>query len=304
MPTSIWLPSNYGRRTEDASWEGGQVHMMEPNGDAEYTMGRSKEETERLTLQSRLYKHVTQRFLKEAGIVRGMKVLDVGSGAGDVALAVAELVGPQGDVLGVDVNGEILKTARERAKKAGFANVVFVVDDARTFDCARHFEAVVGRLVLMYLSDPTDALRQFARRLSPGGIVAFQELDFTLYRSVARPDTPLMNRLVDWLLDVFQRSGAHIGMGLDLYRVFVDAGLPEPSLDFAAPVGGPETWPGYDYVMNSFRSMLPLIEEYGIATSVEVDVETLAERLRREVVSARRPVILPPHVTAWTRLPK
>ncbi len=275
----------------------------ETHGDATYTMGRSREETERLILQSQLYEGVTRRLLKEAGIARGMKVLDVGSGTGDVAFAAAELVGSDGEIVGVDVNAEILKTARERAKEAGLANVAFVEGDARTLDLSGHFDAIVGRLVLMYMSDPADALRQLTARLCPGGIMAFQELDFTPYRSLVRPDTPLMNKLIDWLIEVFQRSGAHIGMGLDLYRAFVDAGLPEPILGWTAPVGGPATWSGYEYVATSFRSMLPLIEEYAIATSEEVDVETLAERLRREVVSARSPVILPPHVTAWTRVP-
>jgi ubiquinone/menaquinone biosynthesis C-methylase UbiE len=272
-----------------------------PN-DGTYTMGRSREETERLILQSQLYERVTLRLLGEAGIVRGMRVLDVGSGSGDVAFAAAELVGSEGEVIGAEVNGEILKTARERAKEAGLANVTFVEGDARTLDPSGDFDAVIGRLVLMYMSDPADALKQLTAWLRPGGIVAFQEVDFTPYRSLAHEDTPLMNNLIDWVIEVFQRSGAHVGMGTDLYRTFVDAGLPEPVLDWTAPVGGPETWSGYEYVGNSFRSLLPLIEEYGIATSQEVDVDTLAERLRREVVSAKRPVILPPHVTAWTRV--
>ena len=52
-----------------------------------------------------------------------MKVLDIGSGAGDVAFAAAELVGSDGEVVGVDMNAEILETARARAQDAGLANV-------------------------------------------------------------------------------------------------------------------------------------------------------------------------------------
>ena len=116
------------------------------------------------------------------------------------------------------------------------------------------------------------------------------------------PETPLANKLIDWALGVFERSGAHSDMGFGLYRAFVEAGLPEPYMHFESPVGGPESWAGYQFVANSFRSMLPLIEEYGIATAEEVDVETLAERVRREVVTAKRPFALPPHVTAWAQL--
>lgn len=266
-------------------------------------MGRSEGEAERLILQSQLYEGVTHRLFEEAGIAKGMRVLDVGSGSGDVALAAAELVGSEGQVVGVDVDGAILETARKRAKEAGLANTTFVEGDARTLELSGPFDAIVGRLVLMYMSNPASALRQLTRLLCPEGIVAFQELDFTPYRSLKRLDAPLANNLIDWLIEVFARSGAHIGMGIDLYRAFIDAGLPEPVLGWTAPIGGCETWPGYEYVADSFRSLLPLIEEYGIATSEEVDVETLAERLRREAVATKRPVILPPHVTAWARLP-
>ena len=277
--------------------------MNKPDSDMTYTMGRSKEETERLIQQSGLYEDITQRFLREAGIFTGMKVLDIGSGAGDVALAAAELVGGDGEVVGVDMNAEILETARARAQGAGFANVQFVAGDAQTLDLARDFDALIGRLVLMYLADPVDTLKQLATRLRPGGIVAFQEVDFTAYSSIYRSDTPMMNQLANWGVEMFRRTGAHVGMGLDLYGTFVDAGLPEPTLQYVAPVGGPEMWAGYQFIANGFRSLIPLLEAYGIATAEEVDVETLAERLRREVVVSKRPLILPPHVTAWAHLP-
>ena len=276
--------------------------MSESKSDATYTMGRTQEEEDRLIQQSQLYDAVTRRFFREAGISSGMKVLDIGSGAGDVALTAAELVGPAGAVVGVDVNPAILETAQARAQAAGFTNVEFVAGDARTLDLGNDFDALTGRLVLMYMADPADALKQLATRLRPGGIVAFQEADFTPYRQMYRPDTPLANKLIDWALAVFERSEAHSGMGFDLYRAFVEAGLPEPYMHCEYPVGGPEGWAGYSYAANSLRSVLPLLEEYGIATAEEVDVDTLAERVRQEVVTSKRPIRLAPHVTAWAQL--
>ncbi len=277
--------------------------MTSSNSDRAYTMGRSKEETERLIQQSGLYEDITGRLLRDAGLFTGMKVLDIGSGAGDVTFAAAELVGGEGEVLGVDMNPEILETARTRAQAAGLANVQFVVGDAQTLNLPNDFDALIGRLVLVYLPNPADTLKQLATHLRPGGIIAFQDVDFSTYSSIARPETPMMNQLAEWGVEVFRRSGANVGMGLDLYGTFVDAGLPEPSLQYAAPVGGPETWIGYQFIADAFRSMLPLLEAYGIATAEEVDLETLAQRLRTEVVASKRPLILPPHVTAWTQLP-
>ena len=84
-----------------------------------YVVGRSEAETQRLILQNRIYGRFTRQFLVEAGITTGMRVLDVGSGAGDVALVLADLVGPQGRVVGTDTNEDILQTAARRHARSG-----------------------------------------------------------------------------------------------------------------------------------------------------------------------------------------
>ncbi len=276
--------------------------MSSQKRDAEYTMGRTESETERLIQQSQLYDDVTRRFLFRCGIENGMNVLDIGSGAGDVALALADAVGPEGSVTGVDVNGEILETARQRAQEAGHENMQFVVGDARTVDLPGGYDAVVGRLALMYMGDPIDALRKLIQHLGANGIVAFQEIDFLPYNAFLHPDTPVTNNLIEWARSGFERSGAHLEMGRELYQTFVGAGLPEPVMHFEAPMGGPADWPGYEYIANSFRSLSPLLDSYGIVSPEELDVDTLAERLRAEVVSSKRPFILPPHITAHARV--
>ncbi len=275
--------------------------MTKPNADPIYTMGRSEGETERLISQSLLYEGVTLRFFREAGIGPGMKALDVGSGAGDVSLALAGLVGPEGHVTGVDMNPQILETARARAEAAGHSHVEFVAGDARTLDVGNDFDVVAGRLVLMYMADPAEALKGFAQRLRPGGVAAFQEADLERYRTFEHPDTPLMNQLTDWVLAVFEQSGAATNMGFDLYRTFVDAGLPAPTMHYEALVGGADSWPGYPYAVQAFASFLPLFEQFGIATAEEVGLDTLEERIKEEVKTARRPLLLPPHVTAYAR---
>ena len=113
--------------------------------DRAYTMGRSKEETERLIQQSGLYQDITNRLLTDAGIFTGMKVLDIGSGAGDVAFAAAERVGAEGAVIGIDMNPEILQTARTRAQEAGITNVSFVAGDVETLDLDTDFDALIVR---------------------------------------------------------------------------------------------------------------------------------------------------------------
>ena len=81
-----------------------------------YVFGHSEEEIQRLVRQSRLFNPCTRRFLEQAGISAGMKVLDVGSGPGDVALLLADRVGPGGAVVGVDIDPARLDIARARAR--------------------------------------------------------------------------------------------------------------------------------------------------------------------------------------------
>lgn len=269
--------------------------------DATYTLGRTSHETNRLIEQSRIYGESTKRLCQQAGIAEGMRVLEIGSGAGDVALMLVELVGETGQVVGVDINPIILESARKRIQDLGVNNIEFRAGDAREIIFEEKFDALVGRFVLMYMSDPTNALAQLVSHLKPGGIVAFQEPEYTLYPAFRHPDTPLINKLISWILDVFQHSGAHLNAGFGLYQIFINAGLPAPEMHLQSPIGAEENWAGYRYMTTIFESLLPLIEEYRLATSNQVDVNTLSERLRMEVLKAKRPFYLPLHVTAHAR---
>ncbi len=273
------------------------------NPDATYTLGRTSHETTRLIEQSRIYGESTHRLCQRAGISEGMRVLEIGSGAGDVALTLAELLGPTGQIVGVDVNAEILDTARQRATEAGLQNLEFIAGDARNLDFSDKFDAIVGRFVLMYMADPVEALAKLITHLKPGGIAAFQEPEYTLYPAIQHPDTPLMNQLIRWILDVFTHSGAHLDMGIGLYRTFVDVGLPPPTMHLESPIGAAKTWAGYRYMATIFQSLLPLLEKYGLATAEEVEVDTLATRIREEVNASKRPFFLPLHITAYSTLP-
>ena len=278
-------------------------HLHASKSDATYTLGRTSHETNRLIEQSRIYGESTRRLCKQAGISKGMRVLEIGSGAGDVALMLAELVGPTGQIVGVDVNTEILDTARQRATDAGMQNVEFIASDARSLVFSEKFDAIAGRFVLMYMADPREAFTKLITHLKPGGIAAFQEPEYTLYPALLHPDTPLMNQLITWIVDVFEHSEAHLSMGIGLYQTFVDAGLPPPTMHLESPIGAAKTWAGYRYMATIFQSLLPLLEKYELATAAQVDVDTLAARIRQEVITSKRPFFLPLHVTAYATLP-
>jgi SAM-dependent methyltransferase len=250
-------------------------------------------------LQNQLFGHLTRQFFVAAGITKGMNVLDVGSGAGDVAMTLAELVGPQGRVVGVDTNADILETARERVEAAGWSNVEFRHGDVSDIDLGEVHDAVVGRWVLMYVPDPADLLRTLAGRVRPGGIIAFQEGDF---RNPLRsyPAVPLHEQVARWTTPPPGAPGPDIEMGPKLFQTYLAAGLPAPHLRVDAAVGGGPDWPGYRYLAGTVRSLLPFLEQIGAVTAAEVDIDTLEERLRDEVVAVDGIQILPSLFGAWT----
>ena len=78
-----------------------------------------------------------------------MTVLDVGSGVGDVAFLLAELVVRDGRIVGVDMDGSALEKARKRAGHMKLRNVEFVHGGIRTIAMSGPFDSAVGRLVLL-----------------------------------------------------------------------------------------------------------------------------------------------------------
>jgi ubiquinone/menaquinone biosynthesis C-methylase UbiE len=170
---------------------------------------------------------LTERVLVAAGIGRGMRVLDVGCGVGDVSFLVAALVGTEGSVVGVDLNADAIKLAEKRRSEQGITSVEFRNSDARSVEPGRLFDAAVRRFVLMFMSDPTANIRQVAQHVRPGGIVAFHEMDGRVMTALA------MNQPVRLCPDF-----RALRCGAELYSRMLDTGLepdPKPLAEIAVP---------------------------------------------------------------------
>jgi ubiquinone/menaquinone biosynthesis C-methylase UbiE len=273
------------------------------NQQSAYALGHSEQELERLSRQGRMFEPFTRQLFEQAGISAGMRVLDVGCGAGDVAFLAAALVGPGGEVIGVDRAAEAVRSATARAQAGGIGNVKFLEGDPaemqfdRQFD--RPFDAVVGRLVLMFYPDPVDAVRKLAGHLREGGLIIFQEFDMANARSL--PVSPTFERQFGWIRQTLNATGVRTEQGLEMYSVFVAAGLPGPSMRMDALVGGGPDSPSYELAAEVVRSLLPAMEKFNIATAAEVDIATLAQRVRDEVVGAKGVALSPALIGSWAR---
>jgi ubiquinone/menaquinone biosynthesis C-methylase UbiE len=251
-------------------------------------------EHDRLIAQGSIIDPLTRRLFQAAGLAAGMRVLDIGSGAGNVARLAAEFVGPDGAVVGVDADPAAVELARQRTK---LPNVEFRVADAQTLDGIEDgFDAVTGRLVLNFLPDPAAALRRAASRLRPGGVICMHEAD--LAYQWASPQPALWSQVRAWFLETLEKAGIEFQMGLKLYSVFAEAGLPTPRLLAEATVqGGPDA-PAWGWA-NVVSGIVPLMEKLGVATRTEVDPPTLADRLLAEASTVGAYVICPPMTGAW-----
>ncbi len=267
-----------------------------------YLMGYSKHERERLVRQGRLFGKFTKQVLLDAGLTKGMRVLDVGCGVGDVSLLCAEVVGPKGEVVGVDRDPAAVRAARERARAAWVGHAAFQEGNLQTLEFDTPFDAVVGRFVLMYLADPVATLQTVLRHLRRDGMVAFQEMDFT-FVPMAVPPSPLYQQMADWFRQTAGQAGVELQMGFKLHQTFVAAGLPILDLRMDTLVGGGPDFAGYQYLADVIRSILPMMERFGVATAAEVNIDTFADRLREEVVRGGGCIALQPLIGGWSRKP-
>jgi len=140
--------------------------------------------------------------------------------------------------------------------------------------------------VLMFMSDPTATLRLIAEHIRPGGIVAFHEVDARM--TVAAETTyPVLARFQRLIAQTFERSGARLEIGAELYLRMLDAGLepePRPLAEIAVVMGQGEA--AYRRWALFARSMLPKMVEYGLATEKHI-LDIVDHQLRDELFSAR-----------------
>lgn len=117
---------------------------------------------------------LTDALFTAARLAPGQRVLDLASGTGDPAIALAQRVGPSGQVAITDLAPQMLQIAQENATRAGVRNVTFDVVDAHALPYAdASFDRVTCRLGVMFFWNCVQALREIRRVLKPGGIAAF-----------------------------------------------------------------------------------------------------------------------------------
>ena len=265
-----------------------------------YVLGHSGPELERLARQAKLIDPITRRGFLKAGLAPGMRVLDVGSGVGDVAFLAASIVGPTGSVVGTDRVSIALETARSRASSLGLSNVSFVEGDPTKLEFDESFDAVIGRYILMFQPDPVVMLRGVARHAKPGGIVAFHEPDWAGARS--HPECPIFDQACQWIAELVRKSNARDRMGAELTAAFVEAGLPAPAMEIGELIGGgDQAVEPLQLVAELTISLASELERYGVATADEIGAVDLYDRMLAEAIEKKATIVCRSEIVGWAR---
>ncbi len=269
--------------------------MNEPT--TTYALGSSDHEIERLDRQSASIESATRVLLRAAGIQPGMRVLDLGTGIGHVAMLIAELVGREGSVVGIDNSQKLLDVAALRATAR--PQLRFVEGDVRHWRDGAPFDAIVGRLILFHLCDPLGVLRHQAAALRPGGLLL--ALDFDLRASRAEPAVPLVDEALGWVDAAFHHAGASPAIGTRLALLMAEAGLTDVQGFGVQGYLAPNDPRGPALLSGVVRTLAPQIVAAGIATPEQISIDTLEARIA-DAVRSSGAVVLPPVLAgAWGR---
>ena len=177
-------------------------------------------------------------LLRRAAPARGEHALDVGCGFGPTTVTLADAVGPEGRVMGVDVSAPLLQRARDRAAAAGVTNIIWREDDVQVAALpARHFDLVVSRFGVMFFDDPVAAFANIRSATKPGG-----RLHFACWQSADRnPWYTLAGRVLAAYIEVPDAPSGGPGPfafadATLVAKVLADAGWRSVSIDSFEPL--------------------------------------------------------------------
>jgi SAM-dependent methyltransferase len=219
--------------------------------------------------------------------------VDVGCGGGDVTFALARRVGPDGRVLGMDLDLEKLAWARAGAQAQGIAHVAFEAADVTKAWPVANADIVYARFILTHLAEPRTLLAQAMAALKPGGTILVEDIDIAGHFS--HPECPGVVAYAELYMALSRRRGGNPLIGRSLGLLLETAGFEKVETTVVQPFsrhGGAK-----DVAVLTFAAIADGLEAEGIASADEI------ARISRDLAEFnRRPdtiVSLPRIFQAW-----
>jgi SAM-dependent methyltransferase len=271
-------------------------HIPVRSAAALYALATGEAAAHRLRLLHALYEPGTRRVLLDAGVRRGMHVADFGCGVGMVTALLADLVGPEGHVVGIDASRAQLVQAREQLNGNG-VNTSFVEASATATGLpAESFDLVYCRFLLIHLAEPERALHEMRALLKPGGILVCEDGDLT---SAGSEPPSALRAFADLWGRLGPVKGVDYTLGRRLFHLVLAAGFPAPEITFNQPV----------VARGETKRLLELSVAEAGPSFVEAGLIT-AEALNRTLVEMRHSnadeavlALMPRMAQVWARRP-
>jgi SAM-dependent methyltransferase len=234
--------------------------------------------------------------LLESGLRGGMHVADLGCGVGMVTGLLAELLGPEGHVVGIDSSGAQLAQAREHLKTGGRNSSFIEASAVDTGLPPESFDLVYCRFLLIHLPEPERALREMRALLKPGGILVCEDGDLT--SSCSEP-TSAFGAFADLFGRLGPARGLDYTLGRRLFQMVLAAGFPAPEITFNQPVVA--RGENKRLLELSVAEAGPAFVDAGLITAEELD-RTLVE-MRRLSADGTVLAVMPRMAQVWARKP-
>jgi len=236
-----------------------------------YIIQGGEEGRARLSVLSDVMAPYTGALLDRAGPWEGLRVLDAGCGPGEVSRELARRVGPGGSVLGVD--GDAVKIAAAREAASGLSNLSFHEGDAAD-PPGGPFDMIYARFLLSHVADAPAMLTAFRGRLTPGGRIVIEDVDFCGHFS--EPAIPAFDDYIAWYREAAWLRGADAEIGQKLPRLLAGAGFGALAADAVNPAA--LTGPLKSVAPLTLAAIAPSVIEEKIATAAQVEMAIRALR--------------------------
>ena len=207
--------------------------MVRSDSPRRYAIRGGNEGKKRLDVLARVLLPTTTQLFDRVGLTEGMKCVDVGCGGGHVTILMARFVRPQGRVIGIDTDAEILALAKEDAKAARLRNVEFQQQDARACSWRDKFDVAYARFLISHLNEPENCLAAMLEACVPGGTIVIEDTDFA--GSFCYPACAAYERYKELYQELVRRMGGDSNIGPRLPAMFRRAGIRDVEVNVIQP---------------------------------------------------------------------